>query len=165
MPVAARSSSFWSRSVSSRGADSGRTTLAGCRSKVTTAEASPLSAARRFTSAMTALWPRCTPSYAPMVTAVPSGGRGQADRSRSTSIGRAAYRPRALRLAPVTSGSTALQQRAGIEEHPQAGDPPVRHPVPPHGRDGRRGVGEQVVHDEHLVPVHDHLVLVGPVHD
>ena len=44
-PVSASSSSFWSRSVSSRGADSGRTTAAGWRSKVTTALASP--AARR----------------------------------------------------------------------------------------------------------------------
>ena len=35
-PVAASSSSFWSRSVSSRGAVSGRTTAAGWRSKVTT---------------------------------------------------------------------------------------------------------------------------------
>ena len=44
-PVAASSSSFWSRSVSSCGADSGRTTIAGWRSKVTTAERAPMSAA------------------------------------------------------------------------------------------------------------------------
>ena len=37
-PVAASSSSFCGRSVSSRGADSGRTTLAGWRSKVTTTD-------------------------------------------------------------------------------------------------------------------------------
>ena len=37
-PVAASSSSFWSRSVSSSGADSGRTTMAGWRSNVTTAD-------------------------------------------------------------------------------------------------------------------------------
>ncbi len=61
-PVEASSSSFWSRSVSRRGALSGRTTMAGWRSKVTTALRSPCSSARRRTSAMTARWPRCTPS-------------------------------------------------------------------------------------------------------
>ena len=61
-PVAASSSSFCSTSVSSRGADSGRTTEAGWRSKVTTAVSIPPAAARARTAAMTAWWPRCTPS-------------------------------------------------------------------------------------------------------
>ena len=39
IPQASSSSSFWARSVSSGGADSGRTTVAGWRSKVTTARA------------------------------------------------------------------------------------------------------------------------------
>src|SRR4029453_3934726 len=46
MPVSASSSSFWSRSVSNRGADSGRPTEAGGRSKVTTALRTPRRPAR-----------------------------------------------------------------------------------------------------------------------
>ena len=61
-PVVASCSNFCSLSVSKSGADSGRTTVAGCRSKVTTAEANSLSLARRRTSATTCRWPTCTPS-------------------------------------------------------------------------------------------------------
>ena len=55
-----------------RGADSGRTTVAGWRSNVTTALRQPSSAASRRTWAITAWWPRWTPSYAPIVTTVRS---------------------------------------------------------------------------------------------
>ena len=61
-PVAASSSSFCSASVSSCGADSGRTTVAGWRSKVSTTERALAPRANWRTSAITAWWPRCTPS-------------------------------------------------------------------------------------------------------
>ena len=61
-PVASSSSSFWSRSVSSLGADSGRTTVAGWRSKVTTVAAAPTASASRRSSPSTARCPRWTPS-------------------------------------------------------------------------------------------------------
>ena len=58
----ASSSMRCSRSVSSSGADSGRTTVAGWRSKVTTALAAPSSVAMARTRPMSARWPRWTPS-------------------------------------------------------------------------------------------------------
>ena len=61
-PQSASSSSFWSRSVSRRGADSGRTTMAGWRSKVTTTVERPRPAAWRWSWPITKRWPRCTPS-------------------------------------------------------------------------------------------------------
>ena len=75
-PVSASSSSRVGRSVRRRGADSGRTTLAGWRSNVTTTLRASSSAASRRTWATTAVWPRWTPSNAPMVITDRSPGHG-----------------------------------------------------------------------------------------
>ena len=102
MPHSASSSSFCSSPVSCLGADSGRTTAAGCRSKVTTTVESPAAAARAERSLSSARWPRCTPSYAPIVTAVPAldiateGSREPVIRPTSTTAGR-------MRSVPVAS--------------------------------------------------------------
>ena len=61
-PVAARSSSFWSRSVRRGGAEPGLITAAGFLSNVTTTLRRPSSAARRRTCSITRRWPMCTPS-------------------------------------------------------------------------------------------------------
>ncbi len=61
-PQLASSSSFWSRLVSSLGADSGRTTEAGWRSKVTTPSGSAAAASALGQPAIRARWPRWTPS-------------------------------------------------------------------------------------------------------
>ena len=61
-PGGASSSSFWSRSVSSSGADSGRTTLGRVPVEGDHRGAQAASAATRRSGAMTARWPRWTPS-------------------------------------------------------------------------------------------------------
>ena len=72
--------------MSNRGAESGRTTVAGWRSKVTTTDANHRISARSRSRLMRALCPRWTPSYAPMVTAVPPGTIGNEAGSAMTSI-------------------------------------------------------------------------------
>ncbi len=62
IPHSARSSSFCSSEVSCLGADSGRTTAAGWRSKVTTTVERPSAAARSERSRSRARCPRWTPS-------------------------------------------------------------------------------------------------------
>src|SRR5581483_4818626 len=143
-PVASSSSSFWSRLVRSFGADSGRTTWAGCRSKVTRAVGSPRSAALSRTSRSSARWPRWTPTSSPVSTPDPAGGSGQASRlvttcttpfypldpvARTTS-GRAEarplwYRARSRPSGPRTArGPESPAGEGGDREHGAVGDRP-----------------------------------------
>jgi hypothetical protein len=81
MPSAATSSSFCASVVSAAGAACGRSTRAGCGSKVSTTAEPPL-ARERATAAATSAWcPRCTPSKLP--TATDAGPSGEPRRCRA----------------------------------------------------------------------------------
>ena len=93
MPVSASSSSFWSRSVSSRGADSGRTTDGRVA-----VEGDDRAAQAPLGGPAADLADHRPVAEVDAVVGADGDGRalrrrGHGRRSRSTSIGRAAYRP------------------------------------------------------------------------
>ena len=67
-PASAISSARASIEVSIEGACSGRSTAIGCGSKVTATTGTPRASASSRARAITARWPRWTPSKLPMVT-------------------------------------------------------------------------------------------------
>ena len=70
-PVAASRRSFARSSVSRNSDSPGRKKLRGCGSKVSAAAGRPSACARACAAAITARWPRCTPSKLPMATTAP----------------------------------------------------------------------------------------------
>ena len=68
-PSASISSALRAGSVSTAGCEPGRTTSAGCGSKVTTTDCTPRSRARLTVCPMISWCPRCTPSKTPIVIA------------------------------------------------------------------------------------------------
>src|ERR1035438_8322969 len=146
-PAASSNSSFCSRSHSRDGADSGRTTVAGCRSKVTTTVVRPSASARVFSSARSARWPRCTPSYAPMVTAEPPTGGWEVDGSVTMSITGEGYR-RVTDDPSVAARLRRAQRRSSCR---------LDH----HGRTDAVGLG-RLVDRQQTVPLVDQAPRTGP---
>src|SRR5215472_14121532 len=86
-PVAARSRSFARSSVRRNSGSSGRKKLRGCGSKVSAAAFRPSALARASAAAITARWPRCTPSKLPMATTAPSSAWSADASPRTTTNG------------------------------------------------------------------------------
>src|SRR6516162_4920648 len=74
-PAAASKRNLASSGVSRNSGSSGSKNARGCGSKVSAAEGLPSAPARANAAAITALWPRCTPSKLPMATVEPQSGR------------------------------------------------------------------------------------------
>src|SRR6516162_8439652 len=82
-PAAASKRNLASSGVSRNSGSSGSKNARGCGSKVSAAEGLPSAPARANAAAITALWPRCTPSKLPMATVAPRSAAAGA-KSRTT---------------------------------------------------------------------------------
>ena len=100
--------------MSSSGADSGRTTLAGWRSNVTSTLSAPCASAEARTWSMTARCPTWTPSNAPMVRTARWFAHGRCPRSVMTCTdGHATWAPRR---------GTPLAHRVGLKQRARGPD-------------------------------------------
>ena len=122
-PSASISSALRAGSVSTAGCEPGRTTSAGCGSKVTTTDCTPSSRARATACPMVAWCPRCTPSKTPMVTTDRPQPPGAASYPRHRCIVRSVpspftrrtrrhSRPPLPRPGPVRRGASTISARA-----------------------------------------------------